>query len=259
VIVGMDWEFLGRRLLTAGASISYVRSAEGQKESMTACCGFFAKIVLTAALVSACSQAPFVPSPEPMSAEQAVQAALARPGVWPSLPVDPAFILASRRLCLPDLKVNPNLPFVLEDRRELGSATVVFADVKTVAFCGLKRMADGIMPDGGSGTQARWTPDVGVLLGERGLTMASGGGAGAWASMLGLAPKEAVRVRAVVAGRPVDAVLADGIYSVSWPEAGASPTTLVAFDAGGRELSRIDGQALAGLYSCRQPECSPAP
>jgi len=221
--------------------------------------GFIARIVLTATLVVACSPAPLLPSAEPMSAEQALQAALARPVTWPPLPADPAFILAARRLCLSDLRVDPNLKFVLEDRREPGTATVVFGDAKTVAFCGMKRMAEGIMPDGGSGTQARWRPEVGVLVGEGGLTIESGTGAGSWASLLGLAPGDAVRVRAIVGGRPVDAVLADGIYSVSWPGSGASPTTLVAFDAGGRELSRIEGEGLAGLFRCREPGCSAPP
>jgi hypothetical protein len=218
-----------------------------------------AKIVLTATLVSACSQSPLVPSADPMSGEQALQAALSRPVVWPPLPVDPAFIPAARRLCLSELRVNPNLKFVLEDRRDLESATIVFADAKTVAFCGMKRMAEGIMPEGGSGTQARWTPEVGVLVGEGGLTIESGTGAGSWASLLGLAPRDAVRVRAIVDGRPVDAVLADGIYSVSWPGGGVSPTALVAFDVEGHEVSRIDGEGLAGLFRCRGPGCSAPP
>jgi hypothetical protein len=221
--------------------------------------GFIARIVLTATLVSACSQAPFVPSAEPMSAEEALRAALARPVVWPALAADPAFILAARRLCLSDLRVDPNLKFVLEDRRELGTATVVFADAKTVAFCGMRRMAEGIMPDGGSGTQARWTPEVGVVVGEGGLTIESGSGAGSWASLLGLAPIDAIRVRAIVGGRPVDAVLADGIYSVSWPEGAASPTALVAFGVGGNQVGRIAAEELAGLFRCRGPGCSAPP
>jgi hypothetical protein len=172
---------------------------------------------------------------------------------WPPMLVDPAFTDAARRLCLPDLDVNRNLPFVLQDRRAADRAMVVFADAKVIAWCEIARMAGAMVPDGGAGTQSRWTGDLGLAVSD-GLTIneaAAARDASRWSYALGVVPTGAVAVRAVVGRVAVEAVVGDGLYSMSWP-GGLVPTFLAALDADGDVLASIDQETVFQTFG---PSC----
>lgn len=162
------------------------------------------------------------------------------------LPHDAEFAEAGRELCLPELGVDPNLPLVVQDRREAESAWMMFADRAVVATCQVERAADGIrllswvLSD-------RWTSEG--ARGSGGLTIHQGLAADAttWNSAQGVVPSGASVVRVVVDGSAVDAVIGQDLYSVTWP-GGKVPTVLAALSADGIEIARIGAAELANVY-----------
>lgn len=219
-------------------------------------------ILLTAgalALLAGCELI-LPPTTAPATSEPALQDV----GAWPPLGADPGLTADARRLCLQDLGVARDIPVVLQDRREPGWATVYFADDTTIAWCTVKRTPQGSVADGSSGTQDHWTNDAGIVT-ANGLgiqTATRAGQPSEWSNVSGLLPRGATRIRAVVGGRAVDAVVGAGIYSVSWP-GGLIPTVLVALDPSGQEVARIDQAGLATIWTDTCPPgslgCPPAP
>jgi hypothetical protein len=144
----------------------------------------------------------------------------------------------------------------LQDRREGGRAIVFFADKATIAWCTMMRTPQGILPNGGSGTQDLWTNDVGIVVTPAGLTINDAADAtesGGWSNLSGRLPSGATHISAAIGGRRVDGAVGAGIYSLSWP-GDVIPTLLVALDPSGDEIARIDEATLSRLF---QRECPP--
>lgn len=216
--------------------------------------------VVTLGLLAGCELL-LPPTNEPTTSEPVLQDG----GAWPPLVADPLLTDDARRLCLQDLGVARDIPVALQDRREPGWATLYFQSDTTIAWCTVKRTPQGTVADGSSGTQDRWTNDAGLVTAAGGLGVQSAIRAGQpldWSNLSGLLPPGATRIRAVVGGRAVDGVVGSGIYSVTWP-GGLIPTVLVALDASGQEVARIDQAGLATVWTDTCPPgslgCPPAP
>jgi hypothetical protein len=184
---------------------------------------------------------------------------------WPPMAADPFLTAEARRLCLPDLDVKADIPVALQDRRGPDRATVVFADDATVAYCTVIRTPQGTVPDGGSAMQPRWPKGTGMVTTPAGLTINDATMAVKetdWGNLTGQLPPGAVAIRAEIGGRGVDGVVGNGIYSLSWQGA-VLPKIVVAMDAAGREIARIDAALMAKIWVHTCPPgalgCPPPP
>jgi hypothetical protein len=214
-------------------------------------CGRVIVVAAAIGVLAGCQATP-PPSPAPDTSKPVVPDLEA----WPPLAADPALTADARRVCLPDLGVVAGIPFALQDRREAGRAIVVFADKATIAWCTVMRTPQGTVPDGGSGTQDLWTNQVGIVVTPAGLTINDATDAtdsSGWSNLSGRLPNGATHVHAAIGGRRVEAAVAAGIYSLSWP-GDVIPTLLVAVGPSGDEIARIDEAALNRVFL---RECPP--
>jgi hypothetical protein len=172
---------------------------------------------------------------------------------YPPLPLDDELTTAARQLCLTDGDADPDLPLVLQDRREPDFAMMIFANDAVMVTCEVERTADEIRP-WGQGMAERWTSDNAAGGGGPSIMQAAARDATSWDSAQGVVPAGTSIVRVVVNDVAIDAVIGQDLYSVTWP-GGVPPTVLVALGSDGREVARIGSAELAEIFD--RP-CDPA-
>jgi len=172
---------------------------------------------------------------------------------YPPLSVDDELVAAGRQLCLTSGDADPELPLVLQDRREPDFAMMIFADDAVTVTCEVERTADEIRP-WSQGIAGRWTSDSAAGSGGLSIMQAAARDATSWDSAQGVVPVGTTIVRVVVNDAAIDAVIGEDLYSVTWP-GGVPPTVLVALGSDGREVARIGSAELAEIFD--RP-CDPA-
>jgi hypothetical protein len=178
----------------------------------------------------ACGAAP-TPAPSwAVSAEDVIR----QPGEWPAQPADGAVIALVLGGCME--AIGP-APVVASEDRGFGVAFVLLGDARNAGFCEVRTAGGSLSEAGGGagGTSYGRGPDLFIV---------SGGVAPERSHLMGITPNGAAAVRAVVGDHAVDATLGGELFVVSWP-IDAPARLLVALDADGSEIARIDAEDLA--------------
>jgi len=122
---------------------------------------------------------------------------------------------------------------------------------ETFTSCQLQREADGslVTMSGSSGRDAAPVPADAFVVRTIGLgppwtpESVSADPHIEYRFLDGIAPLGTAKVRAVVGSEAVDATLQDRLFVVAWPN-GTPATVLVALDAAGQEIGRLDASEL---------------
>jgi hypothetical protein len=199
--------------------------------------------LLLVATASACA---------PGDAEQpsaAPEAVLRFVGEWPPGPAPAAVVRLTLLGCIEAIG---HAPIVATEDRGFGVAFVLFGDARTAGVCEVRREADGTLRDFGGGSG-------GVELGRGDtISVVSQDLQPARSFLMGVTPVGTAAVRAVVGSHAIDATVGGELFIVAWPN-GEPARLVVALDRDGREIARLDGDVLAGLYGqdCRSKLATP--
>jgi hypothetical protein len=168
---------------------------------------------------------------------------------WPPRPAVAAVIGLALSGCIRD--TGP-APIVASEDRGFGVFFVLFGDARTAGICEVRREADGSLRElgGGAGGDSRGrgdaiVPDSLDVAPER-------------SYLMGASPVGTAEVRAAVGSHAVSATLGGELFVLAWPN-GTPPTLVVALDADGHEIARLDGDALAKIFAprCRLSDLQP--
>jgi hypothetical protein len=172
---------------------------------------------------------------------------LRQPAAWPPHAAPDAGIAAVRDDCA---GAGP-LPVVVTDDRGFGMVFVLMGTPETFTSCQLRREADGslVTMSGSSGRDAAPVPADSFVVRTFGFgppwtpERASADPQIEYRFLDGIAPLGTAKVRAVVGSEAIDATLQDRMFVVAWPN-DIPATVLVAIDAAGEEIGRLDASEL---------------
>lgn len=186
------------------------------------------------------------------------------PVAWPLASAPPGFESTARDQCGPMVAVPyfSSLPLVVDEHRSGAGRSywaAMFSNETWTAVCNVETVPAGSSP-GRTGSEAgpRWTSQDANIVGRAGLSVSvssSATEAAGWNTVMGTVPTGTAIVRAVIDGCVSVAVVGDGLYAVAW-QGTSVPSELVAYDANGLEVDRIDGTALSGAFEAGR---SPSP
>jgi hypothetical protein len=156
---------------------------------------------------------------------------------WPPEPAPAAVVRLTLQGCIGDVG---HAPIVATEYRGFGVDFVLFGDATTAGICEVRRAANGSLRDVGGGSG-------GVELGRGGdITVVRHDLQPERSYLMGVSPVETAAIRAVIGSHAVDATIGGELFIVAWPT-GEPPRLVVALDRDGREIARLDEEALARL------------
>jgi hypothetical protein len=198
-----------------------------------------ALVALAGLLVGACGSTEPGPSLDP---EAVVRLAPS----WPAHDALPAAAVAIREQCIAGAG-----PVVATEDRGFGVAFVLVGSPQNSGSCELQASGPTwVMVAGSAAQKLDPVPDDAFLVEVNGSgpawtrERASAVPQIEWPDLLGIAPAGTAEVRAAVGQRAVKATMADRLFVLAWPN-DTRAALLVALDANGNELARLDGPALA--------------
>ena len=192
-------------------------------------------LLLVVHAMAGCSPASDAASPD-------VERVIRQPADWPAHPADPAAVaLALLEGC------SGVLPVVATDDRGFGIVEVLMGGPENLGMCTLRQVDGGFRIEGGGSVQQPGMAAGGFTVNQLGMPPEGTPDGEQYRDLIGIGPLGTARVRAAVGSHAVEATLGGRLFALAWP--GTTPASLVvAFDAHGTEIGRLDAAALYGEH-----------